>query len=70
MQHPELLIIHRINVILNKHKDQETLPISELEDLKDEVKIIIRQEMKRARLYLYSAAPHMDEEEDDSLPPL
>ena len=64
MQHPELLIIHRINVILNRHKGQATLPIEELEELREELKIIIRQEMKQAQLYLYSAAPHLEDEEN------
>jgi len=57
---PELLIIRKLNDLIEKHEEKGQIPLIEIEEIKNDLEDMIKQEVGHAKLYIMSAAEYID----------
>ena len=57
---PELLMIRKFNDLLEKYKDKNNIPKSEIEEFRKDIQDMIKQEATYSKLYLASASEFID----------
>jgi len=57
---PELLMIRKLNDLINKHKSKKSIPVAEIEEFKKDLEDMIKSEVGYSKLYILSASEYVD----------
>ncbi len=56
---PELLMIRKLNDLIEKYKNEGNIPVAEIKEFKKDLEDMIKQEVGYSKLYILSASEYV-----------